>query len=206
LIDEEKRKLGYSGIAPGNANPNSVIACPKRLRAQVRFVDKFDVVLLDMGRTFMFDVDRFSSGEHFGTTYRDVGGKTLSDGEVSRAISALFEKLLSYSRNPVYYDEFPSVLYCLQDLAEAEGLPERELKLLERVFALHEIGTVPDTHAAALRRLRATHRLGVVSDGPRAISISGSSREREFAICLRSLFFLRTGVTLSLRHIPLRKR
>ena len=36
--------------------------------------------------------------------------------------------------------------------------------MLEHVFALHEIGVIPASHAAALRWLRETHKLGVVSD------------------------------------------
>jgi HAD superfamily hydrolase (TIGR01509 family) len=36
--------------------------------------------------------------------------------------------------------------------------------VLEQVFALHEVGTVPDTSVEVLQRLRQTHRLGVVSD------------------------------------------
>ena len=129
-----------------------------------RFIDRFEIVLLDMGRTFMFDVDRFSDADDFGATYRHVGGKILSDVGVSRIISALFERLLSYSRNPAYYDRFPSVLHCLQGLPEAKDLPEDELSLLQHVFALHEIGTVPDDYAKALCRLRESHRLAVLSD------------------------------------------
>jgi hypothetical protein len=30
-----------------------------------RFIDRFDVILLDMARTFMFNVDRFSEEEDF---------------------------------------------------------------------------------------------------------------------------------------------
>ena len=41
-----------------------------------RFIDGFDIILLDMGSTFMFDVDRFSADEDFGATYRTVGGRT----------------------------------------------------------------------------------------------------------------------------------
>jgi len=131
---------------------------------RTRFIDKFDVILLDMGRTFMFNVDRFSNAEDFGATYRHVGGKTLSDVEVSRIVSALFERLLSYSRSSAYYDQFPSVLHCLQGLPEAKDVPAGEISLLQHVFALHEIGTVPDAYAKALHQLRESHRLGVVSD------------------------------------------
>lgn len=34
-----------------------------------RFIDQFDVVLLDVSHTFMFDVDRFSDAEDYGATY-----------------------------------------------------------------------------------------------------------------------------------------
>ena len=46
-----------------------------------RFIDQFDVVLLDMSHTFMFDVDRFSDTEDYAATYRQVGGNLLSDEE-----------------------------------------------------------------------------------------------------------------------------
>jgi len=129
-----------------------------------RFIDKFDVLLLDMGRTFMFDVDRFSDADDFAATYRRIGGSTLSDGEVGRIISTVFDTMLADSRNPNYYDRFPSVLSYLKALPVSQDLPQSEIRLLEYVFALHEIGTVPDTHVEALRRLHETHRLGVVSN------------------------------------------
>jgi FMN phosphatase YigB (HAD superfamily) len=112
----------------------------------------------------MFDVDRFSDGEDFGATYRQIGGRALGEDEVRRIISGLFDKMLADSRNPAYYGRFPSVLTCLEGMPESKDLPKGEIALLERVFAIHEIGTVPDTHAEILRRLRETHRLGVVSD------------------------------------------
>ena len=133
-------------------------------QVSMRFIDKFEAILLDMGRTFMFDVDRFSDLEDFGATYRQIGGSALSDGEVRRIISGLFEKMLADSRNPAYCDRFPSVVAYLQGMPDSRDLPKNEIALLEQVFAMHEIGTVPDTHAKALHRLRETHRLGVVSD------------------------------------------
>ena len=42
-----------------------------------RFIDKFEVILLDMVRTFMFDADRFSVADDFAATYRRIGGHTL---------------------------------------------------------------------------------------------------------------------------------
>lgn len=129
-----------------------------------RFIDRFDVILLDMGCTFMFDVDRFSDADDFGATYRWVGGSTLGDGEVRRIISTLFDKMLSDSRNPKYYDRFPSVLNYLDSIPESKYLPENEIRLLEQIFAMHEIGTVPETHVKALHQLHKTHQLGIVSN------------------------------------------
>jgi Haloacid dehalogenase-like hydrolase len=129
-----------------------------------RFIDKFEVILLDMVRTFMFNADRFSAADDFAVTYRRIGGQTLSDGEVRRIISSVFGTMLTDSLNPHCHDRFPSVLSYLSTLPLSKELPKHELGLLERVFALHEIGEIPATHAAALRWLRKTHKLGVVSD------------------------------------------
>jgi len=129
-----------------------------------RFIDKFDVILLDMARTFMFGVDRFSGAEDFGATYRRIGGRMLGDGDVCRIICGLFQKMLADSRNPAYYDCFPSVARYVETMLESKTLPNSERLLIEQVFAAHEVGTVPETDADALHRLRETHRLGVVSN------------------------------------------
>ena len=129
-----------------------------------RFIDRFDVLLLDMGLTFMFNSDRFSDSEHYGATYRQIGGDLLNAGEVHRAISTLFDELMSDYTNPDMYDHYPSVLNCLETIPEARGLPDKEIKLLERVFEMHEVGNIPATHAEALHQLHETHRLGVVSN------------------------------------------
>ena len=129
-----------------------------------RFIDRFDVLLLDMGLTFMFDADHFSDSEDYGATYRQIGGNTLTDGAVYRMISALFEKLLADYTDPGLYDRYPSVVSRLKTIPEAKSFPETEIRLLERVFEMHEVGVIPTTHAEALHQLRETHRLGVVSN------------------------------------------
>ncbi|MFC1716502.1 HAD family hydrolase [Candidatus Poribacteria bacterium] len=129
-----------------------------------RFIDVFDVLLLDMGLTFMFNSDRFSDSEDYGATYRRVGGDLLNGEEVRRIISTLFDRMMSDYENPALYDYYPSVLSHLQTIPETRQLPEKEIKLLERVFEMHEVGDIPATHAEALYQLRETHRLGVVSN------------------------------------------
>jgi FMN phosphatase YigB (HAD superfamily) len=129
-----------------------------------RFIDKFAVILLDMGETFMFGVDRFSEKENFGATYRELGGRALGDTAVRRIITSVFNRLLTYSRDATFFHRFPQVFDCLRNLPEVASLDRAELDRIEQVFALHEIGTIPITHVAALRQLRETHRLGVVSN------------------------------------------
>ena len=108
-----------------------------------RFIDTFDTILLDMGRTFMFDVDRFSPAEDFGATYRTVGGRALKDEQVREVILSVFDRMLADSRDPAHYDRFASLRSYLGADPRTTGLPENEIDCLERAFALHEVGTVP---------------------------------------------------------------
>ncbi len=130
----------------------------------IRFIDQFDVVLLDVSNTFMFDVDRFSDAEDYGATYCQIGGSLLSTGEVQRAISVLFYNMLADYEDPNFYDSFSPVSSYLKVLPESKDLPVGEIRLLAQVFAIHEVGTIPVTHAKALHRLHETHRLGIVSN------------------------------------------
>ena len=130
----------------------------------MQFIDRFDVILLDMARTFMFDVDRFSATEDFSATYRRLGGNALGSEKVQQLISTVFNAMRTDSLNPYVYDRFPSVRHYLETLPLPDALPGNELDLLEQVFAEHEVGTVPEAYAEVLHRLRKTHRLGVVSD------------------------------------------
>ncbi|MYE90601.1 HAD family hydrolase [Candidatus Poribacteria bacterium] len=150
-----------------------------------RFIDQFDVVLLDVSHTFMFDVDRFSDTEDYGATYRQIGGNLLSNGEVYRTISALFNSMMADYEDPNCYDSFHPVLSYLKVLPESKPLPVDEIRLLAQVIAMHEVGTIPATHAKALHRLDETHRLGIVSN----IWSSSTLYLREFErVGIRNLF------------------
>ena len=150
-----------------------------------RFIDQFDVVLLDVSHTFMFDVDRFSDTEDYGATYRQIGGNLLSNGEVYRTIAALFDSMLADYEDPNCYDSFAPVFSYLKVLPESKDLPAGEIQLLAQVFAMHEVGTIPATHAKALHRLHETHRLGVISN----IWSSNDLYLREFErVGIRNLF------------------
>ncbi|MGE0682864.1 MAG: HAD family hydrolase [Candidatus Binatia bacterium] len=129
-----------------------------------RFIDQFDVILLDMARTFMFNVDRFSAEEDFTATYRQIGGTTLSDDMVQQIITDLVSTIEPDYQDPRSVEYFSDVSSYLKVLPSSRSLPRHELDLLEQVFALHEVGEIPAPYADALQQLRHTHRLGVVSD------------------------------------------
>ena len=127
-----------------------------------RFIDRFDVLLLDMGETFMFGCDRF--GEDLGSTYAALGGRRLEAREVGRLLEALLHALLPIARDPRRFESFPTVAAHLAQLPQAAHLPPAEQDLLAQTFALHEVGTIPPSHADALARLSRTHRLGLISN------------------------------------------
>jgi len=127
-------------------------------------LSRFTVVLLDMNGTFMFGGDRFGPDQDFAATYHALGGRRLVARVVQDGVLACFETLGVIYDDSARCDAFPTVLDTLRDLATTRNLPEHELKLLERVIATHELGTVSDTYALAINRLAATHRLGVIAN------------------------------------------
>ena len=129
-----------------------------------RFIDQFEVILLDMAHTFMFNVDRFSDDEDFAATYQQIGGRALSTNKVRQILKSLFATIESDYQDPRFIECFPSVCSYLETQASSRSLPRNELDLLEQVFALHEVGKIPEAYAETLCQLRKTHRLGVVSD------------------------------------------
>jgi putative hydrolase of the HAD superfamily len=126
-----------------------------------RLLDKFPVLLFDMGGTFVFDCDKFGSDEDFYQTYCSLGGKALSSQEVDHLIRACFGGMMCDYNNSDCYDNFPTLTEGFQRHANP---PKDELPLLEKVFAIHEFGTISKRDADLLCRLAHTHRLGLVSN------------------------------------------
>ena len=129
-----------------------------------RFIDRFDVILLDMGYTFMFDVDRFGENEDYHATYRDLGGRSLTPEEVRAPITEVLDRMLTAARDPERVDDFGDVRRFLRESGAASELPPPELDLIVNVFSRHELGSIPPGQAEALRRLRSSHPLGLVSN------------------------------------------
>ena len=130
----------------------------------MRFIDQFQVILLDMARTFMFGVDRFAEEEDFAATYRGLGGTSLSDDTVQCCLRGTVARMQADYDRWDMLRPFPSVRQYLQTCPQAQNFPLGAVALLEQTVALHEVGTIPASHAATLWRLRQTHRLGVLSD------------------------------------------
>lgn len=131
---------------------------------KLRFIDRYKVILLDMQGTFMFGGDRFSEGEDYASTYRALGGRRLAGAQVCAVVGEVFKLIDADYRDPARQEDFPAVREYVDGVLREFGLPRAEAGVIEEVFAAHEAGRVPETHARALRRLRETHRLGVVSD------------------------------------------
>jgi putative hydrolase of the HAD superfamily/5'-nucleotidase len=127
----------------------------------VRFLDQFDVVLLDMNGTFMFGHDRFGPTEDYFATYQAVGGTSLDRDALMGVMRSCFAGLIRIYEEPDQVDDIPSLAEAFRQFG---GAPEADLPILERVFAAHELGRVPPENEAFLREIATTHRLGVVSN------------------------------------------
>jgi FMN phosphatase YigB (HAD superfamily) len=132
----------------------------------MRSIDQFNVILLDMMQTFMFDGDRFEVNADFGITYQRLGGTQLRADRVEAIVRETYKNMERDYRNPEYYENFHSVhdyLTQVNDEFRCQLIPA-ELKLLERVFAMHEIGSIYDRYAEIIKQLSQTHRLGIVAN------------------------------------------
>lgn len=114
-----------------------------------------------MNGTFMFDHDRLGPEEDYYQTYRSVGGRQLDRPAVMSIMRSTCDALLKAYDDPAQFDDFPTLREAFPKFG---GAPESEVELLERLFALHELGVVPPSHVCFLQDLAKTHRLGVVSN------------------------------------------
>ena len=124
-----------------------------------------EVLLLDMGNTFMFGCDRFDDSTEIYLAYRELGGRDLAEVEVAEIIAVVIARMSRLYVNPAYYDRFPSVRSVLDSVWVEQGSkPEDELALLEETISRQEAGHIPDRYVEILRNLRSRYRLGVVSN------------------------------------------
>ena len=127
------------------------------------FLRNFDVILLDMNSTFMFDEDRFGPDQDYAATYRSLNGSRLSGDQVHEIITACCDYMIRIGRDPARFNDFPSVKEALQTVSGSMSIDTAERDRLAKVIAAHEIGKVPKAHANALHKLADHHRLGLVT-------------------------------------------
>ncbi|MEM6647609.1 MAG: HAD family hydrolase [Bacteroidota bacterium] len=123
----------------------------------------FSCLLLDMNSTFMFGEDRFGPQYDYAATYKQFGG-SLQPEQVNAFITATYEHLDGLYPDPAFHDTFPTVAAVLRGLADEHELSPAEVYRLERTFATHELGRIPEPYADGLQRLASSHRLALVAD------------------------------------------
>ena len=134
------------------------------MHASNRFIDQYDLILLDLMDTVMFGGNRFSDAQDYAQTYRQLGGTYHLNDDVQRVIEHTYAAMNAHYGDPAYYENFrPATAYLAQTLTDLD-LPQADLDCLHDVFAHHELGHIPDGHYHALRQLATTHRLGLVSN------------------------------------------
>lgn len=128
----------------------------------MRFIDAYDVILLDQGKTFMFENDRFGPQEDYADTYRRVGGTALSPTQIRDTVEHVYSTLLKAYRDRYCDDDFPTVKDVIK--TQDPSFPSAEADYIDDVIAEHEIGTISDSHQSAIHLLADTHQLGIISN------------------------------------------
>lgn len=128
------------------------------------FLKKFPVLLFDMGDTFMFDCDRFSDDEDYQTTYRSLGGNYLTQNDLAKGITQIYNTFLSIGRDPGRYESFPTISDLLSSEDFCQDLDVKDVEIIKIIFALHECGEIPEDSKRVLIRLSESHDLGLISN------------------------------------------
>ena len=130
----------------------------------IEFIKTFPVLLFDMGDTFMFGCDRFSGDENYQPTYRSLGGKDLTQLELSGCITHIYNTMLKIGRDEDRYESFPTLSDFLGTDDNFQDFDLKDIEIIEKVFALHECGEIPETSRRVLTDLSKTHKLGLISN------------------------------------------
>ena len=128
------------------------------------YIRQFDVLLFDMDKTFMFGGNKYGNEQDYEKTYKSFGGKKLNNSHLHEFFDFSYMKLLEKSRNPECFDAFPTVREFLDSDEYSKEFESYEKDLIEKTFASHECGWVPDNCRKALNELSKVHRLGLISN------------------------------------------
>ncbi len=128
------------------------------------FITNFDILLFDMGKTFMFRGDRFDEEQEYEKTYISFGGKKLSNKILHEIIYYIYGKLLIRSRDEKFQDDMMTVEELIENDEYFKDITNEDKILIEKVFAYHECGVVPISCKETLGNLSNSHKLGLISN------------------------------------------
>lgn len=128
-------------------------------------LSNIDGILLDMNSTFMFEEDNFDDRQDFYKTYLKLGEKKLSRDSVNNIIRDCYNGMEKLYEDPNYFENFPTLKEGLTMFSqEAKDIPEESLNVLTEVFAIHELGKIPEQYAEYLTILSEKFSLGLVAN------------------------------------------
>jgi putative hydrolase of the HAD superfamily len=130
----------------------------------LNFIKDYEILVFDMGRTIMFEGDRFENGQDFERTYRELGGSELYRAELHEVINDIYGNLLNRSRNPELLESMITVREYISISETFDKYPEKEKDQIAETFAKHECGVIPKECIETLQILSKNHRLGLISN------------------------------------------
>ena len=128
------------------------------------FIKDFDILVFDMGKTIMFNGDRFDKDQDYEKTYSSFGGKNLTNKTLHEIIYYIYGSLLKRSRDEKYQDDMLTVEELIRIDPYFKNINVIDKNLIEKVFAFHECGVVSESCRVALEMLSETHKLGLISN------------------------------------------
>ncbi|MCI0450192.1 MAG: HAD family hydrolase [Chlorobi bacterium] len=128
------------------------------------FIKDFEVLIFDMGKTIMFGGDRFDKEQNYEASYKKYGGKTLTNKELHEIIYYIYGTLLARSRTQEYLDNMITVKQFIESDSYFVKYSKDDKVILEKVFAHHECGVVPQECKDTLKELSEYYKLGLISN------------------------------------------
>ena len=117
-----------------------------------------------MGKTIMFDGDRFDNEQDYEATYKSFGGKILTNKILHEVIYYIYGTLLTRCRDEKYFDDMITVEQLIESDEYFNAYSAEDKILIEKTFAYHECGVVPESCKNTLVKLSQSHKLGLISN------------------------------------------
>jgi FMN phosphatase YigB (HAD superfamily) len=127
------------------------------------FMKDKKLLILDMNKTFMFDVDRFGHDEDYSNYYFSIGGKLAKD-DVNKIINKTFKYLEKRYFDENYFEKFPSLTEAIMNSLDEKDISDDELQKLIDTFSYHERGFISKDYINILEKLSENFTLALISD------------------------------------------